>query len=150
MSSNPAQQPNCDAWIAAFTRLHQDGVPSMQRLSEITAPTVRFRDPFNDLSGREALRALLSHTREQVADVRFRVLDRAVSDKRVYLKWEMTGMVKLLGDWRVTGMSELLFDDEDRLLLHQDHWDASAQFYERLPVIGWLLRRIRNVVAIGP
>jgi steroid delta-isomerase len=150
MKPASVRQPRCDAWIGVFTRLHRDGVPSMEELEAITAPDVRFRDPFNDLRGREAIRALLRHTREQVSDVRFRVLDRAASDTRVYLKWEMTGRVRLLGDWRVSGMSELEFDADGRLLAHQDHWDASEQFFFRLPVLGWLLRRVRDAAAVVP
>ena len=109
---------------------------------------MRFRDPFNDLVGLPAVRKLLEHTRRQVRDVRFRVLDKAEAGERVYLKWEMTGNVRLLGLWRVQGMSELVFDAAGKLTLHQDYWDASEQFYARLPLFGWLLRRIRALAAI--
>jgi hypothetical protein len=36
------------------------------------------------------------------------------------------------------------------LLAHQDHWDASEQFFFRLPVLGWLLRRVRDAAAVVP
>jgi steroid delta-isomerase len=149
MSTLPNRQHSCDAWIRLFTDLHRNGVPTLEQLEAITDPQVRFLDPFNELQGRSAIRALLAHTQQQVKQPRFVVLDRAQSEDRVYLKWEMTGTIKLLGRWRVTGMSELAFAADGRLLLHQDYWDAADQFYARLPLIGWLLRRVRSAVTIN-
>ena len=44
-------------------------------------------------------------------------------------------------------MSELHFDEAGTLRAHIDHWDAAGQLYEKLPGIGWLLRRIRRRLA---
>ena len=145
---NPSQQQNRQAWIEVFTRLGPDGVPPLENLEEIVSSDVRFRDPFNDLVGPKALRALLEHTRRQIPDVRFQVMDQVTQGRRVYLKWEMTGTIRVLGFWRVQGMSELLFNDRGKLMLHQDYWDASEQFYARLPLFGWMLRRIRSLAAV--
>jgi len=142
------QQKNLQAWIEMFERLGTDGVPSLERLEQLVSSDVRFRDPFNDLVGPSALQALLEHTRRQVPDVRFQVMDKVAQGQRAYLKWEMTGTLRVLGLWRVQGMSELVFDDAGKLTLHQDYWDASEQFYARLPLFGWLLRRIRAVAAV--
>jgi steroid delta-isomerase len=137
------QEQNCHDWIELFVRLGADGAPSLERLAQITRADVRFRDPFHDLSGQEALRALLQHTARQVREVKFDLLDSAVSGQHVYLKWRMSGKVRLLGDWQVLGMSELVFDNDGQLCLHQDYWDAAEQFYARLPFIGWLWRWLR-------
>lgn len=101
---------------------------------------VRFCDPFNDLRGIEPLRRLLAHTRRQVPGARFEVLDRAWSEPSAYLKWRMRARVKVIGDWRVEGMSEVRFDPDGRVAEHLDHWDAACQFYGRLPLLGPLLR----------
>ena len=90
-------------------------MPSLEYLERITTPDVRFRDPFNDIVGRTALRALLEHTRRQVKDVRFELLDKAISGQRMYLKWGMSGTVRVLGSWQVQGVSELEFDEEGKV-----------------------------------
>jgi limonene-1,2-epoxide hydrolase len=146
---NATQQENCQAWIDVFTQLGQQGPPTIEQLARITAETVRFRDPFNELSGRASVLKLLEHTQRQIQDVSFEVTDQAESGQRVYLKWRMRGRLRVLGQWRVTGMSELLFDDAGRLLLHQDYWDAAEQFYAHLPIIGWLMRRLRSLAAVS-
>jgi steroid delta-isomerase len=130
----------CAAWIALFTELDRAEVPSTGRLAEIASEGVRFRDPFNDLRGVESLRRLLLHTKERLPGAQFRVWDTAWSGSTAYLKWRMTARVRLLGDWRVEGMSEVRFGPDGRVEEHLDYWDAAGQFYGRLPLIGPLLR----------
>lgn len=144
MKDNRQQAQNCDAWIQVFTRLGTDGPPSMDHLLRITCADVQFKDPFNDIVGQPALLALLQHTCRQIQGVSFEVLDKMSSGPRVYLKWTMTGRLRLLGLWQVQGMSELMFDAQGRLSIHRDYWDASEYFYARLPIIGSLLRWIRS------
>jgi hypothetical protein len=141
----PATLP---AWIALFADLDHAGVPSATRLAEIATEDVRFCDPFNDLRGVEPLRRLLSHTREQLPGARFEVLDMAWSAPTAYLRWRMTARVKVLGDCRVDGMSEVRFASDGRVSEHLDHWDAAGQFYGRLPLVGPLLRWLARGVRI--
>lgn len=147
--SNPTPQANeieaaAAAWAKVFTALGQDGPPALQRLTELTTEDVQFHDPFNDLRGRPALLALLQHTVEQVTHPRFEVLDTSVSGHTAYLKWCMTGRIRIIGDWQVTGMSELIFTPALRLQAHIDYWDAASQFYARLPLLGGVLRAIAS------
>jgi steroid delta-isomerase len=145
---SPTQARNCAAWIGFFTELGTNGVPSLDQVEQITTPEVRFRDPFNDLKGRTALRSLFEHTVQQIDDLQFEVLDQVAAGLTVYLKWRMTGRAPVLGYWQVDGMSELVFDTQGRLALHQDHWDSGELFYGRLPGIGWLVRLIRLRAAV--
>jgi len=45
------------------------------------------------------------------------------------------------------GMSELTFTADGKVARHIDHWDASKAFYEKLPLVGALLRAIRRRVS---
>jgi len=95
------------------------------------------------------LHRLLLHTRAQVSSPRFEAQDCAWSGNTVYIKWQMTGRVRFIGDWLVEGISEVEFSGNAKVLSHIDHWDAAAQFYGRLPVIGWLLRRLSSPARIS-
>jgi len=44
-------------------------------------------------------------------------------------------------------MSELTFDSDGKVARHVDHWDAGKEFYEKLPLLGGVLRAIRRRVA---
>ncbi|MFM8557948.1 MAG: hypothetical protein ACKODG_17565, partial [Betaproteobacteria bacterium] len=49
---------------------------------------------------------------------------------------------------QIRGATWLEFDDEGRVTLHRDYWDAAEELYEKLPVIGsmarWLKRRLAH------
>lgn len=138
----------CEAWTSVFTGLSENGVPSMDLLEDLTTEDVRFRDPFNDVRGRPALRFLLQHTVRQVEAPCFEVLDTAVSGRTAYVKWRMTGRVAIIGDWEVTGMSELEFAADGRLKAHLDYWDSAGGFYAQLPVLGPVIRFLASRAAV--
>jgi steroid delta-isomerase len=135
-------EAQCRRWIRLFSDLDQDGVPTLEQLSAVAVEDVRFSDPFNDVRGLQAVQRVLEHTRNHVSDVRFSVHDTAWSGNTAYVRWSMTGRVRVIGEWCVEGVSEIRFADDGRVSCHIDHWDAASQFFARLPVIGWLLRRL--------
>jgi len=130
-------------WAQLFAQLHRDGVPSRQRLSELTTDDVRFHDPFNDLRGRDALQALFRHTIKHMHNPRFNVIDIAISDQTAYLQWHMMGQIKVIGDWEFTGMSALQFAADGRIRTHIDYWDSGTHFFDHLPLLGPIVRAVR-------
>ena len=64
-----------------------------------------------------------------------------------FLRWELDSMLRGK-PYRIIGMSEVIFAADGRVSLHVDHWDAAQQFYERLPVIGGVLRMIRSRLTV--
>jgi hypothetical protein len=46
-------------------------------------------------------------------------------------------------------MTELHFTPQGLISLHQDHWDAGQHFYQKLPVIGAIIRFIKRKIQIN-
>jgi hypothetical protein len=44
----------------------------------------------------------------------------------------------------IDGVSEVAFDEAGKVRSHIDHWDAAGGLYERLPLIGAVLRHLRR------
>jgi hypothetical protein len=44
----------------------------------------------------------------------------------------------------ILGGSHLVFDTTGRVTLHRDYWDAAEELYEKLPVVGSLMRWLRR------
>jgi steroid delta-isomerase len=132
-----------DAYIRYYEAL---SLATLSALDNVVTPDVRFKDPFNDVRGIEHYRRLLTKMFDAVPDVRFCVSQQAVDGETCFIRWRCEGTIKAMGaaPWLVEGMSELRFAPDGRVREHIDHWDAASQFYERLPVIGWLLRLIRR------
>ena len=82
---------------------------------------------------------------DSLDEPRFKVTGAAIADgdeSRALLRWTMTSTLNGK-PYDITGMSEISFASDGRVCEHVDHWDASRQFYARIPVIGWLLGLIR-------
>ena len=114
-------------------------------IERVVTPDVRFKDPFNDVTGSAAMAACMDMAYDHGMP-RFEVLDRAISDRAGYLLWRYTSTPAgaSQASWVVEGMSELRFAQDGRVIEHIDHWDSGEQFYLRLPVIGWLVGLVRK------
>lgn len=108
---------------------------------------VRFKDPFNDVRGVDAMRRIFQHMFENVQDVKFRAQDMASEGPMCLMSWHFEG--KLRGNpWAFDGASIIRFAEDGRVTEHIDHWDAGGDFYERLPIIGSLLACLRRRLAV--
>ena len=64
-----------------------------------------------------------------------------------YFRWQMTIRFKRLArgeEQRSIGMTHVRFDPEGKVVLHQDFWDSAAGLFEHVPVLGWMLRRVKQ------
>jgi hypothetical protein len=119
---------------------------SLGRLPDYVSENVRFRDPFNDVTGVEAMTGVFAHMFETLGSVRFMVTTSAMADRRCLMSWRFEARLRGRA-LSFDGMSEVRFDDDGRVIAHFDHWDAGSAIYERLPVIGSLLAALRRRIA---
>ena len=119
---------------------------TMDDLIATLSPEVRFKDPFNNVVGHDAFRAIFTHMFETCEAPRFHITDIAQSSStegpRAYLRWRMSGRIR---GWPRTsldleGISEIHIGDDGLVTAHIDHWDSASQLLVRLPLIGLMLR----------
>lgn len=146
------EAPDLESAVTAYVSFYESLTPvSVGQLDELCAPDVRFRDPFNDVTGIAAYRAILAGMFEHLSAPNFEVGDRALSGRVAYLRWTFTFTPKKGGmPWRIEGMSEVHFDQRGRVAVHLDHWDSGSQFYGRLPLLRSLIGFVRRRLAVGP
>lgn len=120
---------------------------TLDRLADHVTPDVRFKDPFNDVEGVDAMTRVFRHMFANVDDIRFTVHHSMASGDTGFMSWRFQGMLsgKL---WTFEGTSVLRFAPDGRVAEHIDYWDAAGEFYERFPVIGWLLAALRRRLAV--
>ena len=135
----------------AFAALTPD---NMDDLLATVSADVRFVDPFNDVTGKDAFRAIFTHMFDSCEEPRFHIIDIASSDndgaRRAYLRWRMSGRIK---GWPRTelgfeGMSEVHVGEDGLICLHLDHWDSASQLLARLPVIGAVIRPVMRLFRV--
>lgn len=133
---------------AAYIRFYETMTPeSLARLPDLVTPDLHFADPFNDVRGIAAMQRILAKMFADLREPRFVVTHHAWDGELCFLRWRFTARSKSGDPWAIEGMSELRFAADGKVASHIDHWDAGKQFYEKLPLIGALLRLIRRRVA---
>jgi hypothetical protein len=139
--------PDVQHRLADYARLFEALTPEgLDVLGERFAPDARFKDPFNDVQGVDAIRRVFEHMFRSCHDPRFVVHDFAGHASVGYLHWDFqagVGPVSRPKRLFIQGVSRVTFDADGRVTSHIDYWDAGEYFYEALPLIGSLLRAIK-------
>lgn len=131
-----------DAFVAFYESLSP---AALARLDAIYAVDASFRDPFNAVTGVAAIRRIFEHMYRQVDEPRFQVLARFRKDDEAMVVWSFRFRFKgQAAEQCVEGTSRLRFDGAGRVMLHRDYWDPAQGLYEKLPLIGMLMRWLRR------
>ncbi len=124
---------------------------NLDELNDICAENVRFRDPFNDVTGRDKMIRIFAKMYEDVDAPTFEVIDHAISGQRSYIRWIFRFRnKKTRRPFEIDGMTEVHYDEAGRVTGHFDHWDVASQLYEHVPLLGGLLRIIKRRLALEP
>ncbi|OYU42650.1 MAG: isomerase [Burkholderiales bacterium PBB4] len=133
-----------DRLVAYFENLSPQHV---SQLGALYAPQARFVDPFNEVVGLQAIEGIFSHMFEALEAPRFVVTTRIVQGSQCFLTWEFRFQFKRFHknqNQTILGGSHLVFGTDGRVTLHRDYWDAAAELYEKLPVVGGLMRWLKK------
>ena len=122
---------------------------AVRRIDEIYAADAYFKDPFNEVRGIEPIRRIFSHMFEQVDAPRFVVREAVADGDSAFLTWDFLFRARRLGDAEqvIHGASHLRFDADGRVSYHRDYWDAAEELYEKIPVLGGLMRAVKRRAA---
>ena len=116
---------------------------SLDSLERYYAPEARFRDPFNDVYGTVAIRAVFLHMFETVEVPHFEIDLQMINRADALVSWTFTGKVRRHA-FSVPGCTRLRFDEHGQVADHQDFWDA-ASLWRQVPLIrvpvSWLCKR---------
>lgn len=131
---------HADPRVAALIALYETLQPAdLDRLVARYAEGCRFKDPFNEVSGRAAVRRIFAHMFETVQSPRFVVRSAFAEGDQAFLGWDFHA-----GDLVIRGASHLRLDAAGLVSDHRDYWDAAEELYEKLPVLGALMRLLKR------
>lgn len=122
---------------------------TLARIGEIYAPDARFKDPFNDVRGLDAIRGIFEHMFTQVDAPRFVVTNRVQQGEQAFLTWDFLFRMKRFSKETqcIRGSTHIVFDADGAVVLHRDYWDAAEELYEKLPVLGGLMRLLKRAAS---
>ncbi|GAB4189578.1 MAG: nuclear transport factor 2 family protein [Wenzhouxiangellaceae bacterium] len=117
------------------------------RVSQLYADEFYFNDTFKTLRTREELVDYLSETGERLKASEVTIENVLTDGSDVFIRWTMNMSFSAVGrdiESRSIGISHLRFNDEGRIILHQDFWDGAHGFYRHIPVVGGLMEWVRK------
>jgi steroid delta-isomerase len=115
---------------------------SVERLGEIYAPTIHFKDPFAEIFNLDELKRYFTHMFMRGRNPKFQITASVGSGNRWSLYWVFR-YERFRMNWEIRGSFLLELDAQGRIATHEDYWDVSTQIYERIPLVGILFRAIK-------
>ena len=119
---------------------------NLHKLQEVYGEDVRFQDPFSQVSGLDQLTEYFAGAYGNVIRCRFRFSDPVIDGCHCTIPWVMELQHKRLNGGRqvdVDGISVLEIRD-GRVRYHRDYFDAGQLIYENLPLLGGVIRWIKE------
>lgn len=124
---------------------------ALDRLDTIYTEDAAFKDPFNEVRGTAAIRAIFAHMYAALDEPAFTVTAVLAEGDQVFLAWDFRFRLRRFDIATlqcIRGASHLRLAADGRIRDHRDYWDAAEELYEKLPLLGglmrWLKRRARQ------
>ena len=136
--------PDVARVVAFFESLTPDSVGQLGLFYDRNA---RFVDPFNDVQGLAAVEGIFRHMFVALDEPHFVVTGQVVQGAQCFLLWDFHFRFKRFDTHTVQtirGTSHLVFSEAGLVTLHRDYWDAAQELYEKLPLLGSLMRWLKQ------
>ena len=154
MNSSPSldQDQAPASAIADIEHFFTDMSPAhLARLGDVYSADAWFKDPFNEVRGLAAVRGIFQHMYDSLNQPRFIVTTRVMQGRQCFLTWDFVfGLRGQTTEITVRGASHLWLapgtDGRWRIERHRDYWDVAEELYEKLPLLGGLMRWLKRRV----
>jgi len=135
--------------ILFFENLTQENIG---RLSKYYANDAQFKDPFNDVIGIKRIEDIFLHMFKTLKAPKFVVHDVACQGLNTFITWDFHFELEQMpskGPMLIKGASHLIWTvdaltQEYRIKTHRDYWDAAEELYEKLPLLGILMKWLKK------
>ncbi len=134
----------CDNFLAVYQQL--DG-NNLKRLASIYAEDILFVDPAHRIEGLEQLTAYFAHLYANISEISFDFSPPKEAGTATLVEWTMNFAHPRLNSGKnisVDGISVLHFNPAGLVCYHRDYFDLGAMLYEQLPLLGRVIRKIKE------
>ena len=120
------------------------------RMAELYTADAQFKDPFNEVQGLAEIEHIFVHMFEALDAPRFVITTQVLQGTQCFVTWDfLFAMARIDGGTTQTirGATHFVLREEAglwRVAIHRDYWDAAEELYEKLPVVGGLMRWLKK------
>ena len=155
MSTSHPTSDTPDAALARVVHFFEHLQPhDLAHLDQLYTQDAQFKDPFNDVQGIPAIAHIFAHMFERLDAPRFVITQQVTQGTQCFVTWDFEFVMPQLEGGKpqtIHGASHLVLRQTSgmwRIAVHRDYWDAAEELYEKLPLIGhvmrWLKQRMRS------
>lgn len=119
-----------------------------QVLANIYSENIVFIDPIKSVSGLEDLTKYFEDLYQSVTSCHFTLTSHLPNSHRYSLEWVMHLQHKKISNNQkieLNGASFIEFKD-DKVCYYRDYYDLGALVYERIPILGSVIRKVRHAL----
>jgi len=141
---SPEEKAPIDRFARFFGNLTEENAAALTR--ETYAEPLFFYDTLKVIESVPELEHYFVETARNTESVQARIEDVARSGSDYYVRWTMDIQMKKFRrgqTLRSVGMTHLRFNPEGKIILHHDYWDSTSGFFEHVPGLGLVIRRIK-------
>ncbi len=140
-----------DEGVARFKDSYRDltAVDVGERMRATYAESFHFNDTLHTFAALNDLVDYMTNTGAALEESHVEVHQVIRDAADVYVRWTMEFHTRAAGrrvHSKSIGMTHLRFDEQGRVVLHQDFWDSGHALYAHLPGVGFAVRRARSAL----
>jgi hypothetical protein len=138
------QLSNVDKVKYIFKNLNKD---NLQLIEEFYDKDVKFIDPIGEIIGSQKIKKYYENMYKNVKVIRFEFSETLEENQTVVAFWSMYLETEKLNSGKgftIEGNSIIRFNPEGKAVYHRDYFDLGAFIYERIPVLGFVIEKIKK------
>lgn len=117
---------------------------TLTQIRELYSKECVFKDPFHEIHGTQALEAYFSGLFTKLESFKFEFSEALEQGSKAYLVWDFHCRVRGYS-FKIHGASLITYDEAGRVKIHRDYWDPAEELYEKIPVLGFLMKNLKKL-----
>jgi len=127
-----------------FETLTPDMLESIQT---IYSEDAQFRDPFNQIAGISGITRVYQHMFDVLNHPGFEITNRIVQGRQAFVSWNFNFQIRGRS-FQIQGGTHFLLNTRGLIIDHRDYWDVAEELYEKIPLLGSLMRWLKRKLAV--
>ena len=147
-ASAPVRNEDLELFIKFLEGIGTPG--SARAASELYSENIHFSDALILTEDKQVIVKHFSDLEAAGNQVKVTMHQKLISGNDVFLVWSMEARFTPIRTERISdslGVTHLRFDDNGRVILHQDFWDSTEGFFRHIPVLGSVVNSVKRRVA---
>lgn len=127
-----------------YNRFNKD---TLDILDGFYTTDLQFEDPVGKINGLANIKAYYANMYKNVTSIKFEFTEGVCDGNNCVFPWKMTFSSSSLKDGEPLvsfGNSHIKFNDAGLAYYHRDYFDMGEFIYEHIPVVGFLVRKVKK------